>query len=261
MIDYIHTMHRICLSVISIFFLFTHIVTGQTDSVQVKIKVEGKIRQPNDQSISTVIVVNQSTKKGVFGKSDGSFSIECLKTDTLSFTSIGYDSRTICFKDSIMRESYDIVLYLEERIATLNVVEIFAPRDLESIQKDIEKLGYNEDDYMLSGLNAVASPITFLYQQFSKVEKSKRLVKEMENEDQKRSLLKELFHHYVDYEIIDLSDEEFDAFIDYINVSDEFIKTSSQYDFLIFVRDKYKDYKKTQRQTNFKESDYNFEED
>lgn len=254
-------MHRTRLFLISTFLLFAQIMWGQTDSVQVKIKVEGKIRQENDQSISTVIVVNQSTKKGVFGKSDGSFSLECLKTDTLSFTSLGYHSRTVCFKDSVMRENYNIVLYLEERIATLNVVEVFAPRDLEAIQKDIEKLGYNEDDYMLSGLNAMASPITFLYQQFSKVEKSKRLVKEMENEDQKRSLLKELFHHYIAYDIIDLSDEEFDAFIDYINVSDEFIKSSSQYDFLIFVRDKYKDYKKIQRQTNFKESDYNFEED
>jgi hypothetical protein len=141
------------------------------------------------------------------------------------------------------------------------VVEIFAPRDLDQIQKDIQNLGYNEDDYMLSGINAVASPITFLYQQFSKVERSKRLVKQMDNEDKKRDLLKELFQHYVDYEIIDLTNEEFDDFIDFLNVSDEFIKTSSQYDFLIFVKDRFTDYKVLRRQNKFKETDYNFEED
>jgi hypothetical protein len=153
------------------------------------------------------------------------------------------------------------VIFLEERISTLNVVEIFAPRDLDQIQKDIQDLGYNEDDYMLSGINAVASPITFLYQQFSKVERSKRLVKQMDNEDKKRDLLKELFQHYVDYEIIDLTNEEFDDFIDFLNVSDEFIKTSSQYDFLIFVKDRFTDYKVLRRQNKFKETDYNFEED
>src|SRR5574343_2091793 len=98
-------MHRTHLLLISILILFSQFIWGQTDSVQVKIKVEGKIRQENDQSISTVIVVNQSTKKGVFGKSDGSFSLECLKTDTLSFTSLGYHSRTVCFKDSVIREN------------------------------------------------------------------------------------------------------------------------------------------------------------
>jgi hypothetical protein len=114
---------------------------------------------------------------------------------------------------------------------------------------------------MLSGINAVASPITFLYQQFSKVERSKRLVKQMDNEDKNRDLLKELFQHYVDYEIIDLTNEEFDDFIDFLNVSDEFIKTSSQYDFLIFVKDRFTDYKVLRRQNKFKETDYNFEED
>jgi hypothetical protein len=85
-------------------------------------------------------------------------------------------------------------------------------------------LGYDERDYMLSGINAVQSPITFLYQQFSRKEQSKRQVAYMENEDRKRELLKELFRLYVDYDIISLSDEQFDDFITYLNVSDEFLK-------------------------------------
>ena len=234
---------------------------AQSDSIVVEITINGKIREGNDQPISNVIVINQRTKSGFFGKSDGSFSVTCQKTDTLTITSLGYVPRTICFKDSTQKKIFDPTIYLEERISTLNVVEIFAPRDLDQIQKEIQQLGYNEDDYMLSGINAAISPITFLYQQFSKVEKSKRLVKQMENEDKKRELLKELFQHYVDYEIIDLTNEEFDDFIDFLNVSDEFIKTSSQYDFLLFVKDRFTDYKVLRRQNKFKPTDYNFEED
>lgn len=253
---------KVKILIISVFvLLFSQFVMAQTDSTVISISVNGKIREGNDQPISNVIVINQRTKSGFFGKSDGSFTISCNKTDTLTITSLGYISRKICFKDSVQKTTYDVVVFLEERISTLSVVEIFAPRDLDQIQKDIESLGYNEEDYMLSGINAVASPITFLYQQFSKVERSKRLVKQMDNEDKKRDLLKELFQHYVDYEIIDLTNEEFDDFIDFLNVSDDFIKSSSQYDFLIFVKDRFTDYKVLRRQNKFKETDYNFEED
>lgn len=246
--------------IISVMAVFA---SGQTDTTTLKlIRVEGKIREQFNQPISNVIVINQRTKSGTFGRSDGSFVISCQKTDTLTITSLGYYSRTLCYRDSVQKPVYTPTIFLEERIQSLAVVEVFAPRDLEKIQKDIEALGYSEKDYMLSGINALASPITFLYQQFSRVEESKREVKRLENEDRKRDLLKELFQHYVDYDIIQLSDEDFDDFIYYLNVSDDFLKNSSQYDFLIYVRDRYKDYKINKRNNiKFREEDYNFSND
>jgi hypothetical protein len=115
---------------------------------------------------------------------------------------------------------------------------------------------------MICGLNALASPITFLYQQFSKREESKRELARLQNEDKKRELLKDLFHHYVDYDIIQLTNDQFDEFIDFLNVSDEFMKTSSQYDFLIFVRDRFKDFKIANRKRiQFSNDDYDFDKD
>lgn len=236
---------------------------GQIDSTQLNwIEVRGKIREESNQPISNVIVINQRTKSGAFGKSDGSYNIKCLKTDTLTITSLGYYPRNLCFKDSVNKEVYEPTTFLSERTETLAIVEIFAPRDLEKIQSDIMKLGYDEKDFVLSGINAFASPITFLYEEFSKKQQSIREVARLENEDKKRELLKELFHYYVDYDIIQLSNDEFDDFINFMNVSDEFMKNSSQYDFLIFVRDRFKDYKIARRNTiRFKDSDYDFDQD
>lgn len=243
-------------------FLLSLGCISQTDSIANKIQVNGKVRDENDQPLSNIIIINKRTRSGSFGKADGSFSISCLKNDTLTITSLGYHSREITFRDSLAKSEYSLKLFLETRIYRTATVEIFAPRDLEKIQNDISKLGYDERDYMISGLDAARSPITFLYQQFSKKERSKRLVAELENEDLKRDLLKELFHHYVDYQIIELDDNEFDSFIDYLNVSDDFMKRSSQYDFLIYVRDRFKDYKVYQRQRNrLKDEDYNYDKD
>ena len=91
-------------------------------------------------------------------------------------------------------------------------------------------------------MDALQSPITFLYQEFSKRERSKRKLAELLNEDRKRELLKELLHKYVEYDIINLSDDSFDDFIDFCAVPDPVIKGLSQYEFLLYIKKKYELY-------------------
>ena len=44
---------------------------------------------------------------------------------------------------------------------------------------------------------------------------------------------------YVAYEVIDLKDEDFDAFINFLNISDDFLKTSSDLELIDFIRGKF----------------------
>jgi hypothetical protein len=124
----------------------------------------------------------------------------------------------------------------------LKPVAVLPQRTLKQIQDDIAKLGYNERDYRESGVDAFQSPITFLYQEFSKRERSKREVAQLQNEDRKRELLRELLQQYVDYGIINLSDDSFDDFIDFCAVPEDMLKGLSQYDFLVYVKKKYELY-------------------
>jgi hypothetical protein len=151
---------------------------------------------------------------------------------------------------------------LDDRSYTLPVVEYIAPRDIQSIEEDLRKVGFNEDDYRLSGINAMQSPITFLYQQFSKKEQSRVKVAYMEYADKKRALLKELFHMYVSYEIIDLSNDEFDAFIDFMQVSDDFMRSSNQYEFLEYVKIEFARYKLWRKHNQqWKQEDFEYDKD
>ena len=226
------------------------------------ILVRGELRDDMDQPIPNAIIINRTTKKGAFGKPNGSFELKCNRGDTLAITSLGFQTRYVTYSDSLQKTEFRLKLYLDARSYMLAEVEVFAPRDLEQIQEDILKLGYDERDYMLSGINAAISPITFLYQQFSRTERSKREVAYLENEDRKRELLKELFRLYVDYEIIALDDEQFDDFITYLNVSDQFLIQSSQYDFLVFVKDRFRDYKIFLRQNQrMKSNDFDYDKD
>lgn len=192
--------------------------------------------------VSNAMVVNKSTQQGVFAGTGNAFSIQVKKNDTLLIAATGYAMKKICFKDSALKNVYDFTVVLSKLSYEIKTVDIIPPRDLEQIQKDIETLGFKKEDYILTGVDAFNSPITFLYQAFSKRERARRDIAEKKNDDRRRNLLKELFRKYVDNSIINLNESQFDAFIDYCGVSDEFLQNSSQYDFIVFIRNRYESY-------------------
>lgn len=223
-----------------IFFITLYLAFFNLNAQNERIKIYGKVFDPdNPSAYYSLMIINKSTQHGILGEPDGSFTVYANKNDTIIIGCMGYQTTKITFSDSAFKEEYSIKIPLQKLSITLKQVEIFAPRDLDKILSDIERLGYSKKDFAISGIDAVQSPITFLYQQFSRRERSIRKVAELQNEDKKRELLKELFQKYVDYNIIKLDDEQFDAFIDFCNVSEEFLKYTSQYDFIMYIKYKF----------------------
>ena len=207
------------------------------------VTIHGKVITSSDQhTYYDLMIVNRRTRSGTFGNADGSFTVQALRTDTLMIGSIGHRTGILCLADSVERAIYDVTIRLVPLQVQLAEVEILPERTLKEIQADIAKLGYKASDYKLTTVNALESPITALYQEFSRRERSKRLVAELENEDRKRAILQELLHKYVEYDIIRLNPEAFDDFIEFCSVPDEVIKGLSQYDFLVYIKRKYELY-------------------
>ena len=156
--------------------------------------------------------------------------------------STGYEYKRITITDTTTQPSYYIDVPLIKLNVRLKEVVIFAPRDLENIYKDIEKLGYNKRDFQIGGVPALQSPITFLYQEFNRLERLKRHNAERINNEKRRELLKELLANYVAADIINLDDSEFDFFVDYCDIPEEYMKKATQYDFCIYVKQKFEIY-------------------
>ena len=207
------------------------------------IKITGVVYDAESHIIlSNLMVINRTTQQGFFAGANGQFTVSCQRADTILIASTGYQTLRICFKDSLGKSDFFARLYMKKLMVKLKEAEVIARRDMESIEKDIQKLGYNKSDYMLSGVDAFNSPITFLYQAFSKRERAIRDIAEKRNEDRKRELLKELLSRYVAFDVINLPDEEFDDFITFCNVPDEFMKQSTQYEFILYIKKKYEFY-------------------
>jgi predicted ATPase len=99
----------------------------------------------------------------------------------------------------------------------------------------------------VTGVNVLQSPITALYQAFSKKEQNKRWIAEQQYKDDQRRIVQELLRLYVAFDIIELSETEFDAFITFLNLDEQFIKTASEMELILFIKDKYEHYKQINR--------------
>lgn len=237
--------------------LFSFFAQSQSDSL---IIVSGEIVNEAGLPITGAMILNLRTYNGQFARSGGKFDTEIRKTDSLSFGAFGMKSKIICLADSVEREKYELKIVLEKLRVEVGTAEVFAPRELKEIYDDIDELGFNEKDYRESGVDALSSPITFLYQQFSRREQNKRLAIQLANNDRRRELLKELFQKYVDFDIIELQNEDFDEFISFLNVNDEFLQSTSQYQFLLYVKDRFRTFKKMKRTLDSDDFDYHLDD-
>ncbi len=211
---------------------------------QTTVTINGTAFDKDDRKLPLpkLMIINKRNNVGTFADAEGKFSIVARQSDSILFSTTGFIIKKICLKDSLPKKQYNIEVPMQKLQYTLKEISVFATKDLNEIQKDINKLGVKKD-YQATGASVIESPITALYERFSKYGKSKQKVAEWENEDLKRDVLKDLFRLYIKHDIIDLSSDEFDAFIKYLNFSDEFIQNASQFELTMAIKGKYESFK------------------
>lgn len=236
-----YVMRYLVLIIVSFFSLATQ--------AQTEITLRGKVTDlTTGLPIPGALVVQKSVLRGTFTDGFGDFVIKAVKTDTLIISLTGYKSQSISYADSV-GTNFTLEIKLPQKIYALRPVTVRPLKTFEEIENDKSKLGSNRLP-TLRTTDALNSPITFLYERFSKYERNKRKIAELRDIEQKKDLLKELFRIYVKADIIDLDEEGFDDFILFMNLSDDFIKNSSQYDLTRYIMlkfDEYMDLKRTHR--------------
>lgn len=211
--------------------------------IQKFVRVNGfVVDTENNLPITSLMVINKRTNNGSFSDSDGKFSVIIEYKDTLVLSALGFKAQLFSLKDSVFKSEYNVQIQLSKLEYTLKEVVVFPIKSLNEIQRDIDKLGVKRT-YAFTPVDAFQSPISYLYDRFSKFSKSKRKVAELESEDLKREILKDMFRLYIKYDIIDLDDVQFDAFIRYLNFSDSFMKNATQLELILAIKGKYESFK------------------
>jgi len=205
-----------------------------------RIFIYGKVidEQYPQISLQQIMIINQRSQVGIFGESDNTFQVQIDANDSLVISATGYARKKICFKDSSGTEFHPIIK-LHRLSYNLNEVTVKQQKELKQIDEDIKKLGYQKKDYKLTGVEAWQSPITALYQTFSRKERNKRALAELINNDNRRRIIRDLLNIYSSSDLIRMPESQYDDFIDYLHLDDEALKMMSDYDMAVFIRDRY----------------------
>lgn len=225
-----------------LFLYFSSMSFGQCDKVLVTGKVIDSIRP---QSFYNLMIVNQTTGKGVFGQPNGKFSVYVSNGDSISLSITGYPM--VSFRVSADGNCQHRGVYeLKGKVQEIEGVVVRPIKTLSQIKEEREALALRETR-MVTGIEIMRSPLTALYQAFSKKEKAKRWIAQQEFKDNQEKVIKELLRTYVDGDIIELSEEEFDEFLHFLNMNSDFLKTASEMELIVFIKDKFEHYKNVKK--------------
>ena len=225
-----------------LFFSFLTIGTTYSQQNCEKVLLQGKVIDTlSPQYFYNFMIVNRTNGKGVFGQPNGSFSLYVNNKDSINLSIKGYP--IIGFR--VLADSncqFNVKEYIERIATNIQEVVIHPLKSLEQIKEERSSLAMRETR-MVTGIDALQSPITALYQAFSKKEQNKRWIAEQQFKDSQKQVVKELLRLYVAYDIIELSEEQFDEFIAFLNVDIDFFKTATEMELVTFVKDKYEHFR------------------
>ena len=211
---------------------------GQSVAQCEQVLVSGKIVDTlRLQNFYNLMVVNKTTGRGVFGQPNGHFSVYANSGDLIALSTKGYPVYQFVVKPDDNCQAR-ISAYIERLPQEVPDVIVRPLKTLEQIKEERENLALRETR-LVTGVNVLESPITALYQAFSKKEQNKRWIAEQQFKDDQRRIVQELLRLYVAFDIIELSETDFDAFITFLNIDDQFIKTASEMELILFIKDKY----------------------
>lgn len=237
-------------------FVLLHISFGFSQSKCEQVLLIGSVEDSlNPQNFYNLMIVNRTRGKGVFGQPNGRFSVYVSENDSISISVKGYPM--IGFRvHSDANCQFRFHKFIEKQTVEMKEVVIKPLKTLEQIKEERQELSMRETR-QVTGIDMLQSPITALYQTFSKKEKNKKWIAEQEFKDNERKVVQELLRLYVAYDIIHLTDDEFDDFIKFLNIDETFLKTATEMELITFVQDKFEHYKRINSiQTNDLSRDY-----
>lgn len=224
------------------------------------ISLSGTLIDQKSEPVPYVTVTNISNQKGVVSDEEGFFYIQFDRQDTLELSAVGYKKYQIHLGDTATANNYDLVIRLSEKTYQLENVTVFAYKDEEAFKKAI--LALDESDLpkqtpvvkipgayegpRMEKRPGALSPVSFIYDRFSKRAKYERQVRKAEQEYEYQKILSKKYNRDLVGEITGLTDQDLDKFMRYCRIEDEFIARSNEYDIILAINQCYEDFSKNQ---------------
>jgi hypothetical protein len=184
-------------------------------------------------------IINKTQRVGTVSDINGDFKITANINDSIFFSALGYETLTVIMTESM----YDYGLIIKLKPVAYELGEV-------TIQPIIEKPIISKWEVYTpplpnqGGINIPtgASPITALYNRFSKESKQKRYYKKMIDGETDFMLIGEKFNGVLVAQITGLKEDELVKFMSWCNFSNDFLVNYSPETIKRAIRRKYQEY-------------------
>ncbi len=238
-------------------------VYAQDDKQEENISITGILMSAEDSTpIPDASVIDISANYGVITDKDGRFIIQVKKTDTILFSVVGFKNLKLKFSDQKDKDHF-YKIYLNVKIYDISGVKIYPYKTYEEFKQAFIKLKIPEKDSILNlnlpkyyGNNGgsggfgvtINGPITAVYNvihgAFSKEGRSEHIFDKFTERENHEKFIERKYNKDIVKNVTKLNtDEEIKQFMDFCNISDNFVQTSSNYDIIKAIYECYNEYK------------------
>ena len=219
-------------------FIFTFFQTKSYAQECKTIQINGIVNDTfQKQPFYNLMLINQTTGKGIFGQPDGNFTLVADLNDSIVISVKGYTKKKF-FVANQKNCKMELYVVLQPIVQTQKEVVVKPIKSIQQIKEERASL-IKKETKITSGVEVFESPITAIYERFSKKVKSKQKVADLKFVDDQRKVLQEILRTYVAYEIIDLDSENFDNFISFLNIDANFLRQANDIELVRFIKDKF----------------------
>lgn len=252
------------IAVIVVFFALCNVEAfSQFIKMEDRVIVAGYVLDADtDKPLVYTNISIRHRREGTISDTSGYFALRAKMYDTIRFSMLGYERQYIVVDEKATDTDEPLIVKLKTEAVLLPMVDIYEWR-YKQLKYEITTMEFPDDDYIyalenfperdksidfykrnsLETFGLEISPITALYDLFSKEGKARRKLEELKRKDAVRALIEERISTRNLAELIGLSVNEAERFLDWCNFTDSFIKSLNAYDFVTVIKHKAVQYK------------------
>ncbi len=235
---------------------FSGLCLAQTDTQDI-ISLSGTIVDETDAPVPYVTISVLNRNVGVVSDAEGFFFLRFARQDTLELSTLGFEKHQLYLGDTATADNYDLNIRLSEKTYTLENITVIAYKDEEAFKRAILALDEKDlpketpkiripgsyDGPRIEKRAGPASPLSFLYDRFSKRARYEREARQAEQDYEYRKNLSSKYNRELVSKVTGLEDMQLDEFMAQCRLEDTFIEKSNEYEIILAINQCYEDFK------------------
>ena len=195
-------------------------------------------------ALSPVSIENLRTHKVCFSNAQGEFAIEAELGDFLIFTHVGYNRKVMSLKVADDAKSMKVSM----TVKTTSLKSVTIKRGPTEYQKDsANRADVYKDVFDYQQNKSVMSPVTSMYQKFSKKYKNLRKFQEQITDNENQKFIDTRYTPELTTKMTKLENDELASFMNQYPMDYDYARVATELEIKMWIKYNYQDYLKKGR--------------